>query len=68
MRAEEKGLELLFSRDLKIPDSLEGDSLRLVQILTNLVSNAIKVHPEAERSGCHPAGSSNRSGAVELRR
>ncbi|MCK8824053.1 response regulator [Fuchsiella alkaliacetigena] len=41
-KTREKGLELLFFRDLDIPNSLVGDSLRLEQILTNLVSNAVK--------------------------
>lgn len=42
MRAEDKGLELLFSFDEDIPSVLVGDPLRLGQILSNLGSNAIK--------------------------
>ncbi|MBF0224452.1 MAG: response regulator [Desulfobacterales bacterium] len=42
MKAEEKGLELIFSVDKSVPDRLEGDPLRLGQILTNLCSNAVK--------------------------
>ncbi|MDN3638130.1 response regulator [Simiduia curdlanivorans] len=42
LKASEKGLELLFQPDPEIPEYLEGDSLRIGQILTNLVTNAIK--------------------------
>ncbi|MBA4110837.1 MAG: hybrid sensor histidine kinase/response regulator [Leptothrix sp. (in: Bacteria)] len=42
VRAEEKGLELLFTADPDIPTALVGDPMRLGQILINLGTNAIK--------------------------
>jgi len=42
LRAEEKGLEILFKQDINIPNELIGDPLRLGQVLINLVQNAIK--------------------------
>ncbi|MCG6908210.1 MAG: response regulator, partial [Desulfobacteraceae bacterium] len=41
-KAAEKGIELLVDVDPQIPQALIGDSLRLQQILTNLLSNATK--------------------------
>ena len=42
IKAEEKGLELLFSVDQDVPVILIGDPLRLGQVLINLCSNAVK--------------------------
>jgi PAS domain S-box-containing protein len=42
MKAEDKGLELLFSAPNDVPTALVGDPLRLGQVLTNLGNNAVK--------------------------
>lgn len=48
MKAEEKGLELLFDVAADVPLLLVGDPLRLGQILTNLGNNAVKFTGEGE--------------------
>ncbi|WP_415906035.1 response regulator [Neptuniibacter sp. QD72_48] len=48
MKAEEKGLELLFDSPANIPTALIGDPLKLGQILTNLANNAVKFTDEGE--------------------
>ncbi len=42
LKAEEKGVELLFHTDPETPMALVGDPLRLGQILVNLGNNAVK--------------------------
>jgi len=42
IKAEEKGIELIFQTAKEIPTTMIGDSLRLFQILLNLTTNAIK--------------------------
>ena len=47
-KAHEKGLEFLADAASNIPEQLRGDPLRLGQILTNLVNNAIKFTERGE--------------------
>ncbi len=48
LKAEEKGIELVYSVAPEIPNRLLGDSLRLGQILINLVNNAVKFTERGE--------------------
>ncbi|MBU2547045.1 MAG: PAS domain S-box protein [Proteobacteria bacterium] len=42
IRAQDKGLELLFQTPKEVPEFLVGDPLRLGQVLTNLSNNSVK--------------------------
>jgi CheY-like chemotaxis protein/two-component sensor histidine kinase len=48
VKTQDKGLELLFSRDPDVPADLIGDPLRLGQILVNLANNAVKFTQDGE--------------------
>ena len=49
--ARKKGVKLSQAMDPAIPPALEGDTLRVRQILSNLVSNAIKFSSGLDRPG-----------------
>lgn len=46
LRAQEKGLAIRFSTDETLPRKLFGDDVRIKQIVTNLLTNAVKYTPQ----------------------
>ena len=48
IKAQDKGLELLFDLGTDVPTALIGDQLRLGQIIVNLVNNSIKFTEKGE--------------------
>ncbi len=48
MKAEEKGLEIIYAVADSVPRNLRGDPLRLGQVLINLLSNAVKFTSSGE--------------------
>ncbi len=64
LKAEEKGLELLFSAGRDLPQRLVGDPTRLRQVLVNLGSNAIKFTDRGEVTVGMELEASDDSGVV----
>ena len=65
MKAQEKGIALVFEVEGLVPQSVLSDPSRLRQIVLNLISNAIKL---PRRVACACARSSHKSAASRATR
>ena|GEM_PF-1008085 len=65
VKASERGLELLFDIASDVPGNLQGDPLRLNQVLLNLIGNAVKFTEQGEVTLTVSLASRNEDG-VEL--
>jgi signal transduction histidine kinase/two-component SAPR family response regulator/HPt (histidine-containing phosphotransfer) domain-containing protein len=67
VRAAEKNLDLIYEIDDQIPVTIEGDPLRLRQVLANLLSNAVKftasggIFVQVKLLSSHPMAAADRS-------
>jgi signal transduction histidine kinase/ActR/RegA family two-component response regulator len=65
-RAEQRNIHLDIVVDKALPARLEGDAMRIVQILGNLISNAIKYAPDGDLS-VHFSGREREEGQVAFK-
>ena len=61
VEANKKGLNYVFDIDTEIPEMVEGDAERFIQIINNVLSNAVKFTLEGEvifklKCSCQPNG------------
>jgi two-component system sensor histidine kinase/response regulator len=67
LRADEKGLELLLEVRPEVPSYVVGDPVRVGQIITNLVGNAIKFTESGEVALCAAVEETTPGGGLRLR-
>jgi two-component system, sensor histidine kinase and response regulator len=67
LRAHAKGLELLLEVQREVPDYIVGDPVRVGQILTNLVGNAIKFTETGEVALYATLDGTTLDGRIQLR-
>jgi len=67
LRAQRKGLELLLKTAPDVPPVLVGDAMRLLQVLVNLCSNAVKFTEQGEIIVVTVQTVANEAGSVVLR-